>query len=61
VKVEAVDPGQRKLSLSLAEISRAEEEAAADLKNYQQSTSTPQNLGTFGELLKDRPGTKEKQ
>jgi small subunit ribosomal protein S1 len=61
VKVEAVDPGQRKLSLSLAEISRAEEEAAADLKQYQQSTSTTQNLGTFGELLKDRTGTKEKQ
>lgn len=59
VKVEAVDPAQRKLSLSLAEISRAEEEAAADLKQYQQSTSTPQNLGTFGELLKGRTGTKE--
>src|SRR5512143_567265 len=59
VKVEAVDPAQRKLSLSLAEISRAEEEAAADMKQYQQSTSTPQNLGTFGELLKGRTGTKE--
>src|SRR5512143_2531767 len=59
VKVEAVDPAQRKLSLSLAEISRAEEEAAADLKQYQQSTSTPQNMGTLGELLKGKTGTKE--
>jgi small subunit ribosomal protein S1 len=61
VKVEAVDAGQRKLSLSLAEISRAEEEAAADLKSYQQSSSAPQNMGTLGELLKGRTESPEKK
>ncbi len=53
VKVEAVDRMQRKLSLSLAEISREEEEAAATLKQYQEKASAaPQNMGTLGELLK---------
>jgi small subunit ribosomal protein S1 len=60
VKVEAVEAGQRKLSLSLAEISRAEEEAATDLKNYQQQSSgAPQNMGTLGELLKGSIERKE--
>ena len=59
VKVEAVDAGQRRLSLSLAEISRAEEEAAVDLKNYQQTSSAPQNMGTLGEILKGRTESQE--
>ncbi len=61
VKVEAVDAGQRKLSLSLAEISRAEEESAADLKNYQQTSQAAQNMGTIGELLKSRTEPKEEK
>ncbi len=53
VKVEAVDAAQKKLSLSLAEISRAEEEAAASLKEYQeQAKGAPMNMGSLGDILK---------
>jgi small subunit ribosomal protein S1 len=54
VKVEAVDQESRKLSLSLASLSRAEEEEAADLKAYmdKSSASVSQNLGSLGDLLK---------
>ncbi len=53
VKVEAVDAGQRRLSLSLAEISRAEAEEAATIKEYnQQSKDAPQNMGSLGDILK---------
>lgn len=53
VKVESVDAAARKLSLSLAEVSRAEEEAAASLREYKQSeAAAPQSLGSLGELLK---------
>jgi small subunit ribosomal protein S1 len=53
VQIEAVDRSQRKISLALAEIRRAEEEEAATIKEYkQQATAAPQNLGSFGELLK---------
>jgi small subunit ribosomal protein S1 len=62
VKVEAVDAAQRKLSLSLAEISRAEEEAAASLKEYQdQAKDAPTNMGSLGDILKakmDQQGQK---
>ncbi len=61
VKIEAVDRQNRKLSLSLAEVSRAEEEAAAAIKDYQAKASAPQSLGTLGDLLKakmERKGTK---
>jgi small subunit ribosomal protein S1 len=62
VKIEAVDQKQRKLSLSLAEVSREEEEAAATLKNYQQqAAAAPQNLGTLGELLKAKMEQKGKR
>jgi len=62
VKVEAVDRGQRKLSLSLAEISREEEEAAATLQQYKERASeAPQNMGTLGELLKAKMEKKEKE
>jgi small subunit ribosomal protein S1 len=55
VKVEAVDAAQRKLSLSLAEISRAEEEAAASLKEYQdQAKNEPANMGSLGDILKSK-------
>jgi small subunit ribosomal protein S1 len=62
VKIEAVDPAQRKLSLSLGEISREEEEAAATLQQYKDRASAePQNLGTLGELLKAKMEKKEKK
>jgi small subunit ribosomal protein S1 len=55
VRIEAVDRGSRKLSLSLAEISRAEEEAAADVRNYQQqSAGEGTTMGTLGDLLKKK-------
>lgn len=62
VQVEAVDPAQRKLSLALAEISRAEEEAASTLKEYRRKEATEtQNMGSLGDLLKARLDRKDKQ
>jgi len=53
VQIEAVERAQRKISLALAEVRRAEEEEAATIKEYKQQTNAaPQNLGSFGELLK---------
>ena len=53
VKVEAVDIAARKLSLSLAEVSRAEEEAAAAMREYKQTeAAAPKSMGSLGELLK---------
>ncbi|MBI5881756.1 MAG: 30S ribosomal protein S1 [Elusimicrobia bacterium] len=53
VRVEAVDTESKKLSLSLADISRAQEEEAESLKAYQ---SRPENssegLGTLGDIFK---------
>lgn len=55
VKIEAVDQAARKLSLSLAEVSRAAEEEAATIKEYKQQAGTaPQNMGSLGELLKEK-------
>jgi small subunit ribosomal protein S1 len=62
VQVEAVDAANRKLSLALAEVSRAAEEEAATLKEYkQQAASEPGNMGTLGDLLKAKNGDKEKK
>ncbi len=62
VKVEAVDAGQRRLSLSLAEISRAEAEEAATIKEYnQQSKDAPQNMGSLGDILKAKLPHQEKE
>jgi small subunit ribosomal protein S1 len=53
VQIESVDRAQRKISLALAEVRRAEEEEAATINEYkQQATAAPKNLGSFGELLK---------
>jgi len=61
VQVEAVDRAQRKISLVLAEIRRAEEEEAATLKEYnQQVTAEPQTMGTLGDMLKTKTGQKGK-
>ncbi len=62
VKVEAVDAAQKKLSLSLAEISRAEAEEAAAIKEYnQQSKEIPQNMGSLGDILKAKMDRREKK
>jgi len=62
VKIEAFDQAQRKLSLSLAEISREEEEAAATLKDYQQrSAAAPKAIGSLGDLLKAKMEQKGKK
>ena len=53
VLVEAVDRTNRKLSLALAEVSRAETEAAETIKEYKQrEAAAPQNMGSLGEMLK---------
>ncbi len=60
VKIEAYDAAQRKLSLSLAEISREEEEAAATLKDYQKkAAAAPKAMGSLGDLLKEKMGKKK--
>jgi small subunit ribosomal protein S1 len=62
VQVESVDQANRKLSLALAEVRRAEEEEAATLKEYkQQATSGPQTMGSLGDLLKPKKEKDEKQ
>ncbi len=61
VRIEAVDQAQRKLSLSLAEFSREEEESAATLKDYQQKTAAaPASMGTLGDILKATMEQKKK-
>jgi small subunit ribosomal protein S1 len=53
VQIEAVEREKRKISLALAAVRRAEEEEAATIREYkQQNVAAPQNLGSFGELLK---------
>jgi small subunit ribosomal protein S1 len=53
VKVESVDREQRRLSLTLAEISREEEEAAATLEQFRKGAEGgPKGMGTLGDLLK---------
>jgi small subunit ribosomal protein S1 len=62
VKIEVFDREKKRLSLSLAEISREEEEAAATLKSYQeQAKEAPKNLGSLGELLKAKMEQKGKK
>ncbi|HTP03868.1 MAG TPA: 30S ribosomal protein S1 [Nitrospirota bacterium] len=62
VKIEAFDRSSRKLSLSLAEISREEEEAAATLKDYQQkAAAVPKTMGSLGDMLKEKMEQKEKK
>jgi len=61
VKVDEVDRSARRISLSLAEISRAAEEEAATLKDYkQQTTAEPQTMGTLGDMLKAKMDQKGK-
>jgi small subunit ribosomal protein S1 len=60
VQVEAVDATNRKLSLALAEVRRAEEEEAATLKEYkQQAKDAPQTMGSLGDALKAKMEQKD--
>ena len=53
VKVESVDRDARRLSLSLAAISRAEEEQASTLDEFRRGVAeVPKAMGSFGDLLK---------
>ncbi len=55
VQIEAVDREKKKISLALADISRAEAEEAATLKEYkQQASAEPKTMGTLGDLLKKK-------
>jgi small subunit ribosomal protein S1 len=61
VKIDSVDRENRKISLTPAEISRAADEDAAALKNYQrEDPAESESLGSLGEMLKKRLENKEK-
>jgi small subunit ribosomal protein S1 len=53
VKVEGVDRDQKRISLSLASISRAEQEQTETMDAYRKTVAeTPKGMGTLGDLLK---------
>ncbi|MFA5138444.1 MAG: 30S ribosomal protein S1 [Elusimicrobiota bacterium] len=53
VRIEAVDRASRKISLTLAAVSREEEEIESALKEYREkAASASEGIGTLGELLK---------
>jgi small subunit ribosomal protein S1 len=53
VKVEGVDREQRRISLSLAAVSRAEQEQTETMDAYRASVAeVPKGMGTLGDLLK---------
>jgi len=57
VKVEGVDREQRRISLALASVSRAEQEQADTLDAFRASASqAPKGMGTLGDLLKAKLG-----
>lgn len=61
VKIEAVDRENRRLSLSLAELGREEEEAAETLEMFRKGAEEgPKGLGTLGDLLKKKMEKKGK-
>ncbi|MFA6315856.1 MAG: 30S ribosomal protein S1 [Elusimicrobiota bacterium] len=60
VRVEGVDTAAKKLSLSLAEVSRAQEEEEESLKVYRQrAENSTGGLGTLGDLLKGQQGSRD--
>lgn len=62
VKIEQVDRESRRISLSLAEVSRAAEEEAQTLETFRrQAESAPQGMGTLGDLLKAKLEQKGKK
>ncbi|HBA90064.1 MAG TPA: 30S ribosomal protein S1 [Geobacter sp.] len=53
VKVEGIDREQKRISLSLASISRAEQEQTETMDAYKKTVSeAPKGMGTLGDLLK---------
>ena len=53
MKIEAVDRENKRLSLSLAEVSREVEEAAETLETFRKSSEEgSKSMGTLGDLLK---------
>lgn len=53
VKIDAIDREQKRLSLSLAAVTRAEEEEARTLDDFRkQAEQGPKKMGTLGDLLK---------
>ncbi|GFO57431.1 30S ribosomal protein S1 [Geomonas sp. Red276] len=53
VKVEGVDREQRRISLSLASVSRAEQEQSDSMEAFRKaSAEAPKGMGTLGDLLK---------
>jgi small subunit ribosomal protein S1 len=62
VKIEQVDRENRRISLSLAEVSRAAEEEAQTLETFRrQAEEAPKGMGTLGELLKAKQAQKDKK
>jgi len=61
VKIEAVDRENKRLSLSLADVSREEEEAAQTLEQFRKGADEgPKGMGTLGDLLKAKMERKNK-
>ena len=54
VRVENVDIASRRIGLSLAHISREEEETEATIKKYQGQAQDSTPMGSFGEALKEQ-------
>ncbi|MCM0084491.1 30S ribosomal protein S1 [Geomonas sp. Red32] len=53
VKVEGVNREQRRISLSLASVSRAEQEQSESMEAFRKASSeAPKGMGTLGDLLK---------
>ncbi|HZV81372.1 MAG TPA: 30S ribosomal protein S1 [Geobacteraceae bacterium] len=53
VLVEGIDRDSKRISLSLADVVRAEAEAEADMASFrQQASQAPATMGTLGDLLK---------
>jgi len=55
VKVESFDPGNRRLSLSLAKEARDAREEEATLEDFRRKADdAPKGMGTLGDLLQAR-------
>lgn len=54
VKIEAIEPESRRISLSLAEASRAADEEAESIAQFRKSADTGSGLGTLGDLLQKK-------
>ncbi|HEY3307092.1 MAG TPA: 30S ribosomal protein S1 [Desulfuromonadaceae bacterium] len=61
VKIEALDPSSRRISLSLAGAARAADEEEATLAEFRrQAGEASKGMGTLGELLMSRKNKKQK-